>query len=100
MRPRELFEVLTRSIGLLQIVGGIARLPTTVQSVLPYSNERELFLGMMAAALTLSGMEIILGCVLVFGAGWISGLFFAKDGDTDGDGQRKDESCAVQSRAR
>ena len=35
----------------------------------------------MAAALTLPGMEIILGCVMVFGAGRISGLFFAKDGE-------------------
>jgi hypothetical protein len=93
MKPRALFEVLTRSIGLLQIAGGVALLPTTVQSVLPYSNERELFLKMMAGALTMSGMEIILGCLLLFGARWISDLFFPKDTYRGDDTQHRDESA-------
>lgn len=78
MNQRELFAVLLKAIGILQVVSGIAYFPTWLTN-LAYQDWREFLSIILGFGLSVSGMGIFLGCVLFFGAGWFSEKVYPGD---------------------
>jgi hypothetical protein len=72
MQARELFSVLLKVLGVADFVAGVQLTPTLVGQYWHWENEAGFLALLIATALGASGIRLITGCVLFFGADWFT----------------------------
>ncbi len=79
MKTDELFGVLIRALGIWEIATGLKYLPNLVGTIHRWNDDAEFFYTMLGAAISMSGVTLIVGCFLFFAANWLTRLTYPGD---------------------
>ena len=76
MKTDELFGVLIRALGIWEIATGLRSLSQLIANIQRWDNDTELFYMVLRAGISMSGVSLIVGCFLFFGANWLTRLTY------------------------
>ena len=83
MKTDELFGVLIRALGIWEIATGLRSLSQLIATIQRWDNDNEFFYMILSAGLSMSGVSLIVGCFLLFGANWLTRLAYPGDPTPD-----------------